>query len=234
MKSISCIIVGSEVSVITILEKYMRRLIGIRVDATFIDPSAAIDFLNKNRVALLILDMQVVGKNSLDYLSTIKEQPAVVLVGDSLDEFPANAGPSVVGFVEKPVQFEPFVTNIQRAMELILQQGIGIEPGYLFLKENKKMVRVNLSSIVYVESFKDYLVVHCPEKEVRIRLSMSALESKLDKANFIRIHKSYLIAVEKIESFSTLAVELKGIELPIGRTYQKAVLSILSERFCLK
>ena len=172
--------------------------------------------------------------SSFNFLSALKEQPAVILIGDSIDNFPVGVDAAIVGFLEKPISFESFVANINRAMDWVLQQGNAHSPEYLFLKENRKMVRVVLQNIQYVESFKDYLVVHCPEKEVRIRLSMSALESKLDKASFIRIHKSYLIAIEKIESFSTLAVELNGIELPIGRTYQKAVLSILSERFCLK
>lgn len=233
MMSISCIIVGSEVSIISTIEKYIQRLIGIRIDATFTDSNAAIEFINTHKPAIVLLDMQMPNISCSNFLSLLKEQPAVLLVGDNLEDFPVGIGSSIIGFLEKPVQFEALVSNFQLATKWIQQHGIGVSPEYLFLKENRKMVRVTLHDILYVECFKDYLVIHCHEKIVRVRLPMTTLESRLDKTCFLRIHKSYLIAIDKIESFSAMSVELKGIELPIGRSYQRAVFSTLSERFCL-
>ena len=230
----SCIIVGSDVSLVSTLEKYIQRLADIRIEATFTDSSAALEFVNTYKPSLLLLDMQMQDVSISNFLSLIKNPTAVVLVGDSLDDFPVGVAASIIGFIEKPVLFDVLDENIQRAKEWILQHGIGISPDYLFFKENRKMVRVTLSNVLYVECFKDYIVFHCFEKKVKIRLSMSTLESRLDRASFLRIHKSYLIAIDKIESFSTMNVELRGIEIPIGRSYQKAVFSALTERFCLK
>lgn len=234
MKSVSCIVVGSELLVVSTLEKFFQRLVGIRIEATFMESTSAVTFVNENKPALLILDMQMSDMSSFNFLSSLKQHPGVILIGDSIDNFPVGVDAAIIGFLEKPLSFESFVACIQRAMDWISQWDDGHSSDYLFLKENRKMVRVVLRNIQYVESFKDYVVIHCSDKIVRVRQPMSMLESKLDKLKFLRIHRSYLVALEKIDSFSSISVDLSGYELPIGRSFQKDVLAVLSDRFCIK
>lgn len=233
MVSVSCIVVGRDVAVVSTLEEYIQRMVGIRIEATFTDSNAALNFIDGHKPALMLLDSQMPSVSSANFLSLIKDMPAVVLIGETTERFPVGVNAAILGVVEKPVLFETLVETVQRVTEWLQHHSLAVSPEYLFLKENRKMVRVTLRSILYVECFKDYLVIHCSEKDVRVRLPMSTLENRLDKNAFVRIHKSYLVAIDKIESFSTMLVELKGIELPVGRSYQKTMLLVLNEHFCL-
>lgn len=142
MVSISCIVVGSDVTIISTLEKYIQRMVGIRITATFTDLNAALNFIDGHKPALLLLDTQLPGVGSANFLSLIKDLPAVVLVGDSNERFSVGINPFIVGTIEKPILFESLVENIQRATEWLQHHSLAVSPEYLFLKENRSMLSV--------------------------------------------------------------------------------------------
>jgi DNA-binding LytR/AlgR family response regulator len=106
--------------------------------------------------------------------------------------------------------------------------------GDFFLKENKRMVKIALNEIVYIESFKDYMCFHYKDKEIKARTPLWSIEERLAKSHFIRVHKSFIVSINHIDSFSTTFVEVQGIRIPIGRTYKKTISEFLSQHFLEK
>ncbi|MTI30345.1 response regulator transcription factor [Cytophagales bacterium RKSG123] len=107
------------------------------------------------------------------------------------------------------------------------------KPDYLFVKENKRIVKIFLNEIVFIESLKDYLKITTEDKTLLIKHQLSQFEAKLGRENFLRIHKSFLISINKIVAYSASKIELGNIELPIGRSYKQKVIQTLENLFLL-
>jgi two-component system, LytTR family, response regulator len=106
-----------------------------------------------------------------------------------------------------------------------------MENGDFFLKENKRMVKIAINEIVYIESYKDYMCFHSKDRSVKVRIPLWSIEERLDNHNFIRVHKSFIVSVNFIDSYSTTFIEVKGNRIPIGRTYKKDVSAFLTKHF---
>ena len=103
-----------------------------------------------------------------------------------------------------------------------------METDDFFLKENKKMVKIAINEILYIESFKDYMCFHCIQKSVKVRIPLWSVVERLDKKQFVWVHKSFIVAIKHIESFSSAFVEVNDLKIPIGRTYRKELTTFLS------
>jgi DNA-binding LytR/AlgR family response regulator len=227
-----CIIVDDEPLAIEIIESYVDRLDDLEVVATCNNAIKAFEILQKEEVDLMFLDIQMPKLTGIDFVKTLKNPPKIILTTAYRDYALESYELDVVDYLLKPISFDRFLVALQKAYkndkaELNFSTSdVGEE--YIYLKADKKMVKVMLRDILYIESLKDYIRVSTAEKDVITHQKISYLEEKLPDDLFIRIHRSFIVPLKKIESYSSSTIEVPGKELPIGRLYKNNVLDTLN------
>lgn len=241
VNKIRCLIVDDEPLAIAILEGYIGQLETLTLVGKCNNAIEALLFLQKNKVDLLFLDIQMPKLTGIDFLKTLPNRPKVIFTTAfreyALEGFELN----VLDYLLKPIPFERFLAAINKyhsANEssnplppISIPQDTGT-PGeqFIYLKSDKKMVKVFLKDILYIESLKDYIKVKTSAQEIITYQRISYLEEKLPDIQFLRIHRAYIIATDKIKSFSTSVIEVGDLELPIGRQYKAEVMKALGIR----
>jgi len=235
---IRCLVVDDEPLAIAILEGYISQLETLTLAGKCDNAIEALLFLQKNKVDLLFLDIQMPKLTGIDFLKTLSNRPKVIFTTAfreyALEGFELN----VLDYLLKPIPFERFLAAINKyhsaneslnpSPQILIPQDSGT-PGeqFIYLKSEKKMVKVFLKDILYIESLKDYIKVKTSDQEIITYQRISYLEEKLPDMQFLRIHRAYVIATDKIKSFSASVIEVGDLELPIGRQYKTAVMKAL-------
>jgi DNA-binding LytR/AlgR family response regulator len=235
---IRCLVVDDEPLAMAILEEYIGQLETLTLVGKCDNAIEALLFLQKNKVDLLFLDIQMPKLTGIDLLKTLSNRPKVVFTTAfreyALEGFELN----VLDYLLKPIPFERFLVAINKyhsanessnpLPQMVIPQDNGTQgEQFIYLKSEKKMVKVFLKDILYIESLKDYVKVKTLGKEIISYQRISYLEEKLPDGQFLRIHRAYIIATDKIKSFNSAVIELGDQELPIGRQYKTEVMKAL-------
>ncbi|MBO9616539.1 MAG: response regulator transcription factor [Dyadobacter sp.] len=234
---IRCLIVDDEPLAISVLQEYISQLETLTLVGTCCNAVEALLFLQKNKVDLLFLDIQMPKLTGIDFLKTLANRPKVIFTTAyreyALEGFELN----VLDYLLKPVPFDRFLLAINKyhgnepanklPQLLVPANENGINEQFIYLKSDKKMIKVFLNEILYIESLKDYVKVKTVSGDVVSYQRISYLEEKLPDRRFLRIHRAYIIATDKIRSFNTSVIEVGGQELPIGRQYKADVMKVL-------
>ena len=238
MPTISCIIVDDEPLAIEIMESYVQKIDHLTLKGSFRNAVAAFSFLQQQSVDLIFLDIQMPKLNGIDFLKTLKNPPKVIFTTAFRDYALDGFELEVIDYLLKPIPFERFLKSVSRILpqpslnevpvKTVMPETPKEQP--LFFKVDKKMVKVNLSDILYIESVKDYVKVKTADKEIITQQKISYLEESLPQHTFLRIHRSFLAAISKIDSYSACEIEIGKIQLPIGRNYKNDVLKTLSQQ----
>ncbi|WP_346320126.1 LytTR family DNA-binding domain-containing protein [Chitinophaga sp. YIM B06452] len=238
MNKIKCLVVDDEPLAVEVLVNYISQLDTLSLAGACHNAIDALKFLQKNRVDLLFLDIQMPKLSGIDFLKTLPHRPKVIFTTAFRDYALEGFELNVLDYLLKPVPFERFLVAINKyhaAQEtapalpsLLISPAAGASADtFIYLKADKKMVKVFEKDILYIESLKDYVKVKTTEKEIITYQRITYLEEKLPEGRFLRIHRSYIIAVDKIRSFNSTAIEVGDIELPIGRQYRAEVMRAL-------
>jgi len=235
---IRCLVVDDEPLAISVLKDYISQLETLTLVGTCNSAVEALLFLQTNKVDLLFLDIQMPKLTGMDFLKTLSNRPKVIFTTAfreyALEGFELN----VLDYLLKPIPFDRFLVAINKyypagypdrslpTMLIPADQG-GTGEQFIYLKSDKKMVKVFLREILYIESLKDYVKVKTVSGEVVSYQRISYLEEKLPDGRFLRIHRAYIIATDKIRSFNSTVIEVGGQELPIGRQYKLEVMKAL-------
>jgi len=197
----------------------------------------AFDVLKKEKIDLIFLDIQMPKLNRIDFIKALSPAPKVIFTTAYREYAIESYELDVVDYLLKPIAFNRFLMAVNKAMcdgaeEKEIKELPTVltseDPPYIFLKADRKMVKIYLKDILYIESLKDYVRVKTSSKEIISLQKISYLEQKLPEDCFIRIHRSFIVPIKKIEAFSNHTVEVEGKELPIGRNYKAAVLALLN------
>lgn len=231
---IRCLIVEDEPLAAEVLSDYISEvphleLVGICEDAIF-----ASSFLKQNEVDLLFLDIHLPKLKGLDFLKMLTHPPQVILTTAyhqyALEAFEYD----VIDYLLKPIEFDRFLQAVHK-VEVGNREGLSqlaeasSQEPFRFFRVNKKNVKVLLKDIVYVESLKEYVRIYTAQDSIVTKFQIGELQAALAAPNLMRIHRSYLVAKNKISAYSATEVEVEGKSLPIGRTYREAVHAVLSE-----
>ncbi|MFM7089749.1 MAG: LytR/AlgR family response regulator transcription factor [Bacteroidota bacterium] len=240
MNKIKCVLVDDEPLALDVLESYIQRVDGLELTARCENALKAFEVLRNQTIDLIFLDIQMPKLNGIDFLKTIQNPPKVIFTTAyrdyALEAFDLDA----VDYLLKPIPFGRFLKALSKAFGQINSstQHTGnitgnedyepyISTDTLIVKSDKKMIKINLRDIIYIESLKDYVIIHLSDKRVVTKQKISFLEQKLMENNFIRIHRSFLVSASKIDAFTPSHIEINGQELPIGRSYKSEVGKIL-------
>jgi DNA-binding LytR/AlgR family response regulator len=189
----------------------------------------AYQVLASEKIDLMFLDIQMPGLKGIDFLKTLSDPPKVILTTAyrdyALDGFEMN----VLDYLLKPISFDRFIKAVDRFRNS--DSGRKSSSGghkYLYLNINKKIHKIIIDEIIYVESIKDYLTIHTVEGDIIAKHTLSAFELMLPRDEFVRIHRSFIVSIRKIKSFNAHSIDLGIKELPIGHNYQSGVFEKLN------
>lgn len=238
--SIKCLIVDDEPLAIEILQSYVERVDSLELVATCSNAVKAFDVLKKEHIDLLFLDIQMPKLTGIEFLKALNPAPKVVFTTAYREYAVESYELNVVDYLLKPIAFDRFLMAINKAVENggqsteVIQnfgETLSDSDPFLFLKVDRKMVKVYLKDITYIESLKDYVRVKTEDgNEVVSLQKISYLEKKLPADCFIRVHKSYIISVKKIAAYTHTTIEIGNTEIPIGRSYKSEVMKVLSNQ----
>ena len=236
---IKCIIVDDEPLACKVLENHIKKIEDLELVAKCNNAIEAFSVLSNKEIDLMFLDIQMPQVTGLELLRSLKNPPRVIITTAyreyALDGYEFD----VVDYLLKPISFERFFKSINKVFNTvranILDKNNSLSSRdennqFIFVKVDRKNIKISLNNLIYIESIKDYVKIVTEENSHITYLKIGYLEEKLPVEKFIRVHKSYIINVEKIKSYTPIEVEMRGKIIPIGRYYKQKVISTLQNK----
>ena len=232
----SCIIVEDEPLAAEIMENYISQTPFLKLQKVCNDAIEALNFLRKEKVDVIFLDIHLPKLKGLDFLATLKDPPKVIITTAYNDYALKGYEFNVLDYLLKPFEFNRFLTAVNKLNTNTRHENKGggidaIEKEHMFFNMNKKKIKVYLDDILYIESQKEYIKIFTTTKEVVTKFPLKDIDELLSKSDFLRIHRSFIISKKKIEAFNASDVEIAGKQIPIGRSYKELVQSVLGQMF---
>jgi DNA-binding LytR/AlgR family response regulator len=232
MKS-KCLIVDDEPLARKLLQGYVAKIESLELVRECSSAIEAGNFIRTTKIDLLFLDIQMPELNGMQFISTLKNPPAVIITTAYRDFAPEAFDINAVDYLLKPISFERFAKSVNRFFdkqaELIIHENATASlSAFIYLKADRKNHRVMLSDIRYIESLDDYVKVHLVGSTLITRENITSLESALPPQSFVRIHRSFIVNTSFISAISAEAVEIDGKYLPFGRAFKKSALALLN------
>ncbi len=232
---IKCIIVDDEPLAREVIRGYVEQTPVLQLQAEFGNAVDAHMFLNENSIDLMFLDIRMPQLNGTDLLRSLRHAPKVIFT-TAYKEYAADGFElDAVDYLLKPIRFERFLRAISKAFpereHLSLASDTNAEhstdSGFIYLKADRKMIRVELDDIIYIESAKDYIKVVMSNGVLTVRQTITSIESMLNPKKFLRIHRSFIVGARHIKSYNHELVFVGKTELPIGKNYRNDFASLL-------
>lgn len=223
-----CIIIEDEQQEVEVIQNYLQNVPAIEVAAVCSNAGLAMDALKKMNIDLIFHDLKIPLKKGNDFVKALSNPPKVIIITEYKDNIENNEL-ELIDYLLKPVSFERFIKAIDRFYVSMHKPSLLHEetnPGgskqgkYIFVKSDRKFMKIILDDIYFIESMKDYVIIHLPNRKVITKQRISYYEQTLPHDLFVRIHKSYIVSVNKIDAISPASVEVCGKDLPIGRNYK--------------
>jgi len=225
---IKCVLVDDEPLAIKVLQNYFNNFTDFEVIATFNNSLEALDFINGTPVDAVFLDINMPMMTGFELISLIENKTKVIIT-TAFREFAAESYDlDVLDYLVKPIPLPRFIKCINKiTTEYNLKNNIKVETtkgdSHIFIKVDKKMMKINIEEILFVEGMKEYIKVVTPDKTYITHKSLTSLSEELPADRFLRIHKSYVIALNKVKSIEGNRVQIQSYTIPIGRNYSKDV-----------
>ena len=233
---IKCIIVEDEVLAQDVMKSHLQKVDRFVLVGCYRTAPDAMEALKSEDVDVMFLDIRLPGMTGLQFLQSLTNPPLVVLTTAYAEYALEGYELNVIDYLLKPISFERFSKTIDKIVDgKLFTEPSRIDeqkPGdHIFVKSNSKFFKINFSEIVYVEGMKDYLKIHTTENTLITHQTMTDIEKILPARQFIRIHKSYIVAVSYIKSIYGNSVEMGKTTIPIGINYKDKVMSLVGGRF---
>ena len=233
-KVINCIIVDDEPVARDILKSHLQKVESVNVVATCKNAIEAFNEISSNQINLIFLDINMPEISGLSFAKTINKNIKVIFTTAYREYAVDGFNLQAVDYLLKPISFERLLQSVNKylgenSLESI-ESTVEItqeKSDFIFVRSDRKMMKINFSDINYVESFSDYVKIHLADKTIVTRETITNIEAKLPQKDFLRIHRSYIVSISKIESFTNEFIEVKKKAIPISRSYKKDVLTRL-------
>jgi DNA-binding LytR/AlgR family response regulator len=230
---IRCLAVDDEVLALDLLEDNIRMIPSLQLVKRCKNGFEALEVMQKEKIDLIFLDIQMPGLTGLQFLQSLPTQPMVILI-TAYDKFALEGfNQNVLDYLVKPVSFERFLKAANKAIELHgLKSKSSLsetEPEYIFVNSEYNLVKIVLADITHVEGLKDYIKIHLSSspKPVITRLSLKSIEEKLPARKYVRVHKSFIISVDKITSIRNNRIKMLNAEVPISEFYRENLFNLI-------
>ncbi|KIO52073.1 LytR/AlgR family response regulator transcription factor [Flavobacterium hibernum] len=225
---IKCVLIDDEPLAVKVLQNYFTNFPDFEVVGSFNNSLEALDFINNNTIDAVFLDINMPMMTGFELISLIENKTKVIIT-TAFREFAAESYDlDVLDYLVKPIPLPRFIKCINKiTTEFNLKNNIKVETtkgdSHIFIKVDKKMMKINIEEILFVEGMKEYIKVVTPDKTYITHKSLTSLSEELPADRFLRIHKSYVIALNKVKSIEGNRIQIQSYTIPIGRNYSKEV-----------
>ena len=231
-KTVSCIIVDDEAIARDIIASHLSKIDNIEVAAQCKNAIEAFNFISNNTVDLVFLDINMPEISGIAFAKSINKGIKIIFTTAYRDYAVEGFDLQAVDYLLKPIAFERLLKSVNRYFEVttVSKENANetlVNNDFVFVRSDRKMLKVDFDSILYIESLSDYIKIHLQNETIVTRETISTIEAKLPKHRFLRIHRSYIICVSKIQSFTNEYVTINNITLSISRSYKREVLNQL-------
>ena len=224
MSKIKCIIIEDEPLAVKVLSDYILQVPFLELQGSFRDAIRATDFLRFNHTDLIFLDIHLPRLKGMAFLKTLTKPPAVIITTAyhqyAVEGFTLN----VTDYLLKPIEFERFLIAVNKVKTAQSEQEKPKESAetrdFIFLTMQKKKVKILFSEILYIESQREYIKITTSKRVYISKMGTHEIEALLPVHLFKRVHRSFIVSVDKIESYTAEMVEVNGVSIPIGRGYR--------------
>jgi DNA-binding LytR/AlgR family response regulator len=233
MEKYNCIIIEDEPLAAEILQEYIADIPFLELKNTYKDALSALEDMRSNDIDLIFLDINLPKLKGLDFIQTLKNPPHIIITTAYHEYALQGYELNIVDYLLKPIEFSRFLKAVNKLKMLnslkSYSSPVFIPSGstYMFVNTNKKKVKLYFKDILYVESLKEYIKVFTADKIIVTKYQLGQIEEHLPKGDFLRIHRSFIVAKEKIEAFTSTEIEIGNKKLPIGRSYKELVSNLL-------
>ena len=223
---IKCVIIDDEPLAISVIENHLKNFDHIEIVATFNNPLKAYGILEQEKVDIIFLDINMPQMTGFAFIENLNYKPLIVITTAYREYAVKSFEMDILDYLVKPIPFNRFLKTINKVYQKVYisntsnDTNLQQEP-HIFLKVNKKLIKVNLNDILYVESLKDYIKVITTIGDYVVHKSLSSITEELPHSNFIRVHRSYTISINKIDALEGNTIEIANRKIPIGRNYLK-------------
>lgn len=236
MKKIKCLVVDDEELARTLLENYIGRLPQLELIQKCKDPIEANEVLQHKEIDLLFLDIQMPELTGIQFLKILKAKPAVIFTTAYSEYAVEGYSLDVTDYLLKPFSFERFLQAVNKASEWIRLQradnqtinegliNVNTPKEFILVKSEHKIHRLRLKDIIFIQSMREYVAYYTPNGRILSLQSLKCLEIDLPSSQFLRIHKSYIVAIEKVDTLEGNQIIIGKEKLPIGASYRERVL----------
>lgn len=226
---VKCLIIDDEPLAINIIKNYLEKIEDFEIVETFNNAIDGLNFLKNNKVDAIFLDINMPVLDGINFIKSL-DNPPLLIITSAYDEFAIETYElDVLDYLVKPIEFPRFMKSlnkITKRLETITARPAEVskERPFIFVKiDKKKMKKIFLDEILIVESLKDYLKINTLTGKYIVHSTLSDFTNLLPSRDFIRIHRSYTIAIDKIDAVEGNSVEIEGLRYSIGRSYVEAV-----------
>lgn len=236
MQKIRCIAIDDELLALDVMADYIRKVPFLELVGTFDNVLEALPVVEKGLVDLVFLDIQMPQLTGLQFMKLIQGKARAILTTAyseyALDSYDHDA----IDYLLKPIAFDRFYKSVQKATALLQPQQLDAlpdrtppveTPSYIFVKTDSRMVKVMLAEILFVEGLKDYVAIHTLTEKIITLQNMKRMEVILPLPHFARVHKSYLVSIEKIDSIERSRLFIGQHVIPVGDTYREAFFQLI-------
>ncbi len=242
MKTINCIIVDDEPLAAKVIENYVKNIDFLNLVAICNNAVEAYNCVNSNKIDLAFLDIQMPQITGLEFIKMFITPPQIILT-TAYREFALESYElEVIDYLLKPVAFDRFLKAVNKVsksldipeikldQKIVTEENINFQNPYIFVKADKMMVKIYLNEIKYIEALKDYVQVVTTKDKIITYLSLNYLVERLPKDQFCRVHRSFIISIDKIESYTGTDIIIAKQLIPIGRHYKNSLMGILNSK----
>lgn len=233
MLKYNCIIVEDEPLAAEVLKDYIQQVPFLELTGICTDAIYAMEKVQTEKVDLMFLDIHLPKLKGLDFLESLKTAPPVIITSAYKEYALEGYELNVIDYLLKPIRFNRFlkaVNKLNQYTEQNIPSTLTIAPAErrsFFFNVGKKRVKIYLDEILYIESLREYVRITTKDKSILTKFQLNEVEDLLSKNNFLRIHRSFIAAKDKIAAFTATDVEINNKSIPIGRSYKELVLSVL-------
>lgn len=218
---IKCIAIDDEPLALALVKEYISKISFLQLSGVFTDAVEAKAFLEKEKTDLIFLDIQMPDINGIQFYLSMPQKPMVIFTTAFSEYAVEGFNVNAIDYLLKPFEYDRFLKAAYKAKEYSdFMQNQEIRLSSIFVKADYQLVKINLKDVLFIEGLDDYIRIHLAEnKTVLTLMSLKAITEKLPSQEFVRIHRSYIVALDKIEKVNSRKVVIAGKEIPVGISY---------------
>lgn len=235
----NCLAIDDEPLALDVIEDFAKKIPYINLEAKCTSAFEALEILHKKKIDLIFLDINMPHISGIDFLKSLESKPMIIFTTAYYEFALEGFELSAIDYLVKPVSYERFLKAVNKAHELYSMKNAMKTPqenesiyyhDYILVKSDYSILKINFDEILFIEGLKDYIKIHRDERVIFTKSTMKNIENKLPRDKFIRVHKSFIVSISKIESIENQRIIIGEKRIPIGDQYKEEFNRIINLR----